>query len=68
MLALAGQQPYHTTSGVEAETMRRSNILYRPTSSLSPGVLHVACECIALTAHGHGPISYGVAEARVEAG
>ena len=36
-------------------------------SSLSPCVLYVVCECIALTAHGHGPISNGVADTGVEA-
>ena len=36
-------------------------------SSLSPCVLYVVCECIALTAHGHGPISNGVADTGAEA-
>ena len=41
--------------------------LHRPKLALSPYVLYVASECIALTAHGYRPMSYGVADSNVVA-
>ena len=61
MLVLEDQQPYHTASDVEAKRVHASNCAAAQAPSRCV-LYYVVCECMAVTTHGHGPTSYGVAE------